>query len=339
MDEAPVDSPGTPVVVVGSKGRRTLDPQKSSVEPCDFRSPALLSEGDLRRLRHQQNEFARHFAAKVSSFLRLEFTVALTGVTTLPYARFTGALPDPAHLTLFKMEPLTGLGIISLPPSLGLAITNRMLGGRGPAAGEKPEERALTEIETSLLEDFVRMLAEEWCRHWPEGRDAPPLLVGYETNGKFLQTSPENTTMLVVAFEVTLGERAQTIQLAMPFAVLEGSIKRPSGVPSPKKTRPAGPVPDRAALARHAVTAAVPLPVVAQWTVAEITLRDVMNLRPSDVLEMPADTLSKTCVSLTGRPLFIGTAGVRDGRVAVRLERRLEDSAGGTETPDPAGLA
>lgn len=330
MEENPAGSPDTNaarLVVVGAKGRRTVDPLKVPVDRCDFRSPALLAEGDLRRLRGQQNEFARQFSAKVSSSLRLEFTLTLSGISTAPYARFTQGLPDPAHLTLFKMEPLAGLGIICLPPSLGLAITNRMLGGRGPSGTDKPEERALTEIETSLLEDFVRTLAEEWCRHWPEGRGAPPLLVGYETNGKFLQTSPENATMLVVSLEATLGERSQMVQIAMPFAALQSSIKHAGGAPVAKKARAAAPLPDKATLARHAVTAVVPLPVVAEWNVAKITVRDVMNLRAGDVLEMPADTLEKTCITLTGRPLFIGTAGMREGRVAVRLERRLEESS------------
>ncbi len=317
------------IVVVGTKGRRVLDAAKANVQPRDFRSPALLSDADLRRLRAQQGEFARHFAAKVSASLRLEFTLNLSGVTTLPYTRFTAALPDPACLTLFKMEPAAGLGVISLPPPLALAITNRMLGGRGE---DNAEPRALTEIEISLLEDFVRTFAEDWCRQWPEGRDAPPLLIGYETNGKFLQTSPENTTVLVITLEASLGQRAQTIQIALPFAALTASLKRTPGTAAPREPRPAAPPPDKAVLARRAVTALVTLPVVAAWVVAALPLRDLLGLRASDVLELPAETLSQTRLSFTGRPMFVGAAGVRDGRVAVQLDRRLADGPAGGES-------
>ena len=339
MDEtaAPSVPSATLTIVVGAKGRRSVDPLKVSIQPCDFRSPALLSEGDLRRLRTQQAEFARHFAAKVSAFLRLEFVLSLAGVTTLPYARFTQALPDPAHLTLFRLDPLDGLGIISLPPALGLVITNRMLGGRGAPPGEGGE-RALTEIEISLLEDFVRMIAEEWCRQWPEPPNAQPILVGYETNGKFLQTSPDDATMLVVSLDATLGERTHTLQIAMPFSALEANIKQAQPA-RPRAARNSAFASDPTLIIRRAAAAGISLPAVADWKVADITVRDVMNLRAGDVLELAAETLTRTRINLTGQPLFVGTAGVRDGRVAVMLTGRMNDDSAKKETGVPGPFA
>ena len=309
-------------VVIGSQGRRVADRKTVSIEPCDFRNPVLVAESDLRRLRNQHLEFTRHLAAKFSAFLRLEFALALSGLTTTTFSRFTEALPDPAHLTLFKLEPLTGLGIVSVPPALGLAITNRMLGGRG---GSPAENRALTEIETGLLEDFLRMIVEEWCRQWQDLSDPRPLLVGHETNGRFLQTSPAATNMLVVSLDATLGETAPvTLQIAMPYASLESSIKK-TPARRPKESRPATAPPDRATIARRAAYAGISLPAVADWLVGDVTVRDILHLREGDVLELPGETLAQTRINLSGSPLFMGTAGVRDGRVAVRLDRRLDD--------------
>ncbi len=320
---------GDSTIIVGSRGRREVEKNALQIERCDFRNPVLLSEGDLRRLRGQHTEFARHLAAKVSAFLRLEFALSLASLTTTTFSRFTDALPEPAHLTLFKLEPLAGLGIISLPPALGLAITNRMLGGRGGAA---LENRALTEIETGLLEDFLRMIVEGWCRQWQDLKDPRPLLVGHETNGRFLQTSPPAANMLVVSMEASLGEAPpETLQIAMPYAALESSIKK-APAQRPKEVRTT-PVPDRAAFARRAAYAGISLPAVADWLVGDVTLRDILHLRAGDVLELPTETLAQTRINLTGEPLFIGTAGVRDGRVAVRLDRRLD------EDPDPVADA
>lgn len=317
-------------IIVGSRGRREVEKDALTIERCDFRNPVLLTESDLRRLRSQHTEFIRHFAAKVSAFLRLEFALRLISLTTTPFSRFADALPEPAHLTLFKLEPLAGLGIVSLPPALGLAITNRMLGGRGGAA---LENRALTEIETGLLEDFLRMIVEGWCRQWQDLQDPRPLLVGHETNGKFLQTSPPAANMLVVSMAANLGEsEPETLQIAMPYAALEGSIKRaPAQRPKEAKVTP---VPDRAVFARRAACAGISLPAVADWLVGDVTLRDVLHLRAGDVLELPSETLAQTRINLTGAPLFIGTAGVRDGRVAVRLDRRLDEDAAATAAPE-----
>ena len=320
----PAPAEGQSTVVIGSQGRRVADRKTLDLAPCDFRNPVLVAESDLRRLRNQHVEFTRHLAAKFSAFLRLEFALTLSGLTTMIFSRFTEALPDPAHLTLFKPEPLPGLGIISVPPALGLAITNRMLGGRGATA----ENRALTEIETGLLEDFLRMIVEEWCRQWQDISDPRPLLVGHETNGRFLQTSPAATNMLVVSMDAVLGEApAVTLQIAMPYASLENSIKKAPAQQRPRAARPAtSPLPDKATIARRAAYAGISLPAVADWLVGDVTLRDILHLRAGDVLELPSATLAQTRINLSGSPLFVGTAGVRDGRVAVRLDRRLEDS-------------
>lgn len=312
---------GDATIIVGSKGRREVEKSALQIERRDFRNPVLLSESDSRRLRAQHTEFARHLAAKVSAFLRLEFALSLASLTTTTFRRFTEALSEPAHLTLFKLEPLAGLGIVSLPPALGLAITNRMLGGRG---GAPLENRALTEIETGLLEDFLHMIVEGWCRQWQDLPDPRPLLVGHETNGKFLQTSPPAANMLVVSLEASLGDLPpEALQIAMPYAALEGSIKK-TPAQRPKEARPA-PVFDKAAFARRAAYAGISLPAVADWLLGDVSLRDILHLRTGDVLELPTETLAQTRINLTGEPLFIGTAGVRDGRVAVRLDRRLDD--------------
>ena len=105
-EPAPVE--GQPIVVIGSQGRRVTDGKTIGLAPCDFRNPVLVAESDLRRLRNQHVEFTRHLAAKFSAFLRLEFALTLTGLTTTAFSRFAEALPDPAHLTLFKLEPLPG---------------------------------------------------------------------------------------------------------------------------------------------------------------------------------------------------------------------------------------
>ena len=318
-----------PVIVVSRKGRRTADGQTLKIERRDFRHPVLLGEGDLRRLQAQHTEFARHFAAKISTGLGLEFTLNFLRVGTAAYSEFTGALPDQAHFTLFRVEPLSGLGIIHLSPGLGLAITNRMLGGRGVMGAGS---RDLTEIEVGLLEDFLRMLVEEWCRQWQDEEDPRPLLVGHETNGKFLQTAAAGANMLVVSLEATLGDASrQPLQIAMPYSALEGRIKR-ARTQRQRESLHAAAAPDQAALVRRAAQAGIALPATADWIVADVALSDVLHLRAGDVLELPTVLLAQTRISLTGAPVFIGTAGLREGRIAVKLDSPWN---GATEQPAP----
>ena len=54
----------------------------------------------------------------------------------------------------------------------------------------------------------------------------------------------------------------------------------------------------------------------------EMSVGEVIQLRPGDILEMSRDLIAQTNVRLSNATEFIGTAGVEDGRVAVQLTKR-----------------
>jgi hypothetical protein len=171
------------------------------VEAYDFRNPAFLSEVELRRLRLLHEDFIRYLSARLSLFLRMEFGLKMAKLTTVTYSKFTGILPNPTHLCLFKAEPLIGVGILDINPRLALTIADRLLGGRGHSV---KAERYLTEIEVGLLEDVILIILEEWCGQWKVEQELHPLIIGHENNGRFLQTSPKDAIMLALTLECHL---------------------------------------------------------------------------------------------------------------------------------------
>jgi flagellar motor switch protein FliM len=134
-----------------------------SVRPYDFRQPASLSPAELRRLRLHQEEFVRALAARLSIYMRLEFGLQLAGLQTISYRKFVGVLPKATHLSLFKVEPLRGIGILDIPLRLGLVLVDRLLGGPAQSIAT---EHAFSEIELALLDQVVHLVLSEWCRHW-----------------------------------------------------------------------------------------------------------------------------------------------------------------------------
>src|ERR1700685_4153086 len=59
----------------------------SKIEVYDFRNPVFLAEVDLRRLRAIHEEFVRYLSARISLFLRMEFGLKMTRLTTLAYTK------------------------------------------------------------------------------------------------------------------------------------------------------------------------------------------------------------------------------------------------------------
>jgi flagellar motor switch protein FliM len=294
------------------------------VESYDFRNPAFLSEAELRRLRLLHEDFIRYLSARLSLYLRMEFGLKMAKLTTVTYSKFTDSLPNPTHISLFKVEPLVGVGILDINPRLALTIADRLLGGRGHSV---KAERYLTEIEIALIEDVILILLEEWCGQWKTEQELRPSIIGHENNGRFLQTSARDAIMLAMALECNFGDCSEQIQIGVPYYTIEPIVKKMQA--RRQKDTAVAQAPKRAEW--HPAYDRIQLPVRAEWDACDLTLREVTSLRVGDVIEMKPSLCAETRVLLNGTAKFVGTVGLDTDRVAVQLTRKLplEDSLHG----------
>ena len=301
-----------PLLVGGSGGGLA----GAKVETYDFRNPAFLSEVELRRLRLLHEDFIRYLSARLSLYLRMEFGLKMAKLTTVSYAKFTDSLPNPTHLSLFKVEPLVGVGILDINPRLALTVADRLLGGRGHSV---KAERYLTEIEIALIEDVILILLEEWCAQWKTEQELHPIIIGHENNGRFLQTSPKDAIVLALTLECNFGDCSEQIQIGVPYYTIEPVVKtmqarrqKDNAVTQTAKRAEWQPAYGR-----------ITMPVRAEWQAFELTFREITNLRVGDVIEMSPSICSETRVLLNGVPKFAGTVGLDTDHVAVQLTRKL----------------
>lgn len=286
------------------------------VEPYDFRNPAFLSEAELRRLRLLHEDFIRYLSARLSLYLRMEFGLKMARLTTVTYSKFTDALPNPTHISLFKVEPLVGVGILDINPRLALTIADRLLGGRGHSV---KAERYLTEIEIALIEDVILILLEEWCGQWKAEQELRPLIIGHENNGRFLQTSPRDAIMLAMALECNFGDCSEQIQIGVPYYTIEPIVKKMQA----RRQKDTAVTQTAKRAEWQAAYDRITVPIRAEWDAFELTLREISNLRVGDVIEMQPALCADTRVLLNGTPKFVGTVGLDTDRVAVQLTRKL----------------
>jgi len=303
------ENPGT----VAKDGESREKRDKESIQPYDFRHPVFLSPAELRRLRIRHEELIRALAARLSIYLRLEFSLQISKLQTITFRKFCEALPNPTHLSLFKVDPLRGIGILEIHPRLGLTIVDRLLGG---PAQSITADHDFSEIEMALLDQAVQVVLAEWCNHWAAIQEVRPTLLGHENNGQFLQTAPHDTIMLVLAMEAKIGDCVEQMQVALPCFTLEPIIRK------------LGQFTDTA-LEESTVPATtpkwnrrfdeVPVPVTAIWDDLELTARQVANLREGDILPLDAASPRQIKLRLAEMPKFQGRLGTSNGKWAVAV--------------------
>jgi len=291
--------------------------KKEDVEVYDFRNPMLLSPGELRKLRVHQEEFVQSAATRLSLHLRLDFSLKLTGVKTMSYQKLAEGWGHPAHLTLFKMEPLRGVSILEISSQLGLCMVDRLMGGPGHVP---PTDQEMSEIEKVLLEQSVQLLLNEWCDHWSNVKELKPVILGYESNDGFIQTAPPETIMLVVSMEAGFGGCRGQIQMGFPYAAVDPLIRR-FCKSAAAMTNPAPPAPPPPATAWRWNTCFddVRVPVTAEWEGLEMTARQILALKVGDVLPLDLQRTQQINVRVADMLKFQGRPGTLAGQWAVQL--------------------
>lgn len=298
-------------------GTKILDSSGISSKKYDFTNPIVLSDADLSKLKTKSEQFAYYLAGHLSMFLRTEFNLELEDLTADLYSNFTQSIKTPSCVSMFKMQELNGVCLLDVNSHLSATVVDRILGGRGST---NPEERGLTDIEKALVEDFNQIILQEWCKQWESTMSLTPSIIGSESSGKFLQTSPADAMMLIMSMEASFGDVSGPMRIAVPYYTMEPVLSRLLASVSSeeiKTTRPPR---------WHEVYDNIPVQVSAEWDAFELSLRDLSNLEVDDIIEMDSALIEKTKLRIESRTCFTGEVGLEGDQVAFQVNESITDA-------------
>lgn len=287
---------------------------ESSPRAHDFRAPAFLTPAQWHKLRQEHAAYADALANRLSNYLRLDISLRLARLEARTWKQFVATLADPSHLSLFKVEPHRGLGVLELAPHLGLTMVDRLLGGTGEIAAVA---RDLSELESTLLDQVIRICLEEWCRRWAGIQPLRPALLGHEASSRFLPVEPGNPMMFVFSVQVTLGSYLEDLTCALPCSILEALLQEPA-VPVKPDAAKASASPSRTAVWNPCFSG-IELKLVAQCPERQLSARELARLKPGDVLEWGPEASTGVRVLVGDATKFLGRLGTRNGKWAVEI--------------------
>lgn len=303
--------------VILSDGRRLKPGERVSIEPYDFRNPAFLGETEMRRLRLMHEDFIRFLEARFALFLRMDFVLTMTKLTTVSYDQAIEEVENPSHLVLFRANPMPGMGFLEISPRLALTVASSILGGKGQAPRL---ERYLTRIEIDLIEEFLTILLQEWCAQWKTDRTLEPAIAGHEVVANVLQICERDTVMLALTMEAQIRGCAGRIGIYVPMYMIEESVRhmqetrQADNQYAQTKVGPAW----RKGYERIPVSGTGVLPV------GEVSVREILeNWKPGTVIRLPEDAMQSVVLKMAGIPLFRCEAGAEGDSIALKiLEKR-----------------
>jgi flagellar motor switch protein FliM len=289
---------------------------REKVTPYDFKRPERVGKEQMRALQSLHEGFGRNFGAALSALLRSIVEVKLTSVDQLTYGEFVFSLENPTCFNLLRAEPLEGNLILDLNPSILYPIIDRLLGG-GKDAGPI-SRRPLTEIELRLVSRITGLFLQELKHAW-EGVLPLKLSVDrVESNPQLVQIVPPNEVVVLISFELTLGELRGMINLCIPYNAIERVSSRIAANSWVTYGKTGSTPQTRAGLSQRLDASEVELVVTLAET--KITTADLIGLRVGDIITTDKDRHTPLEVAVQGSPKFHASAGAFKGCKAIRVE-------------------
>lgn len=309
-EEAPrASAPAAPPVATSLRGRE-------KVTPYDFKRPERVGKDQMRALQTLHEGFGRNFGAALSALLRSIVEMKLTSVDQLTYSEFVFSLENPTCFNLLKADPLEGNLILDINPSILYPIIDRLLGGgreSGPLA-----RRPLTEIELRLVRRITDLFLEELHRAWENVLELDLAVVRVESNPQLVQIVPPNEVVVLISFELTVGDVRGMMNLCVPFNSIERIGNKLSSNSWVAYGRRQATPESIQQISRNLHGSLVELSVELAET--QISTKELLGLRVGDIITTEKDVRSPLMVNVAGVAKFHARPGAYKARKAICVE-------------------
>ncbi len=289
---------------------------REKIAPYDFKRPERVGKEQMRALQTLHEGFGRNFGAALSALLRSIVEVKLTSVDQLTYSEFVFSLENPSCFNLLKAEPLEGNLILDINPSILYPIIDRLLGG-GREMGALAR-RPLTEIELRLVSRITSLFLEELRHAWENVLDLKLAVLQVESNPQLVQIVPPNEVVVVISFELMIGDLRGMMNLCIPYNSIErigGKLSANNWVSYGRKNA------TKETIQQISETiCSSPVGVQVRLARTKIGTGELMSLRVGDIITTQKDVHQPVVVAVEGVPKFRAKLGAFKGHKAILIE-------------------
>jgi flagellar motor switch protein FliM len=329
---AAADAP--PQVFGGGKNGAT---SAVDVQTYDFKRPERVSKDQMRALEALHEGFGRNFGAALSGYLRTIIEVSVAHIEQLTYSEFIHSLPNPTCFNLLKAEQLDGQLCLEISPLIIYPIIDRLLGGS--SSDLFIPQRPLTQIEQRLVQRITDRATHHLSEAWSNLTPLTFSVNDFESNPQLVQIVPPNETVVVVGFELKLGNRAGTMSLCIPYNVIEPIMGVLAAQNWFSYQRKGNQEDHLRKLTKNVQNAPVEARVFLVQTT--ITMNELLSLQVGDVITTDKPATKDVLVQVEEKNKFLGQIGQLRGKKAIRITRACQEAgeSGKADVPKPPAAA
>lgn len=312
---------------VGAGERKVDEKKQPEAKKYDFRSPKKFTKEQLKTLDSLNENFARLLSSYLSGILRVYSEISVLSIEEQRYFEYNNALPDSVLIGSINFKPedrhySEGMMLMDITKSMGYFFVDRLLGGTGEG---NDLTRDYTEIELGILDNVLGKILSKLQESWSNYIDIDFKLSSIETNARLLQTFAPEDVVVLIMFNMKVGDLTGMMNICIPAENLEEII----GNFSVRYTRSSKrQLIDDAELRRQLIFDELmdgDLEIKAILDEQEILLSDILQLQVNDVIPLGRNINSDIFITIDGDPWYTAKLGEVKTKKAVRLNEPIKE--------------
>ena len=279
-----------------SDEQEASDESTDGIRPYNLATQERIVRGRMPTMELINERFARYLRIGMFNYMHRNVEVSVGPIKVQKFSEFVRNLVVPTNLNLFISKPLRGTGLVVLDPNLVFLVVDNMFGGDG-----RFHAKAWSPVK-KLEFEYVRS----------------------EMNPQFANIATPSEIVVAASFTLEFGGSQAEMHFCFPYSMLE-PIRETlySTMQSDHITQDNRWV---NMMGKQLQSAEVSL--MARLGTARVTLRDIVNMKPGDVIPLNIpDTIQ---AEVDGIPFMECRYGVQRGQYALKIERFLAQEE---ETP------
>jgi flagellar motor switch protein FliM len=288
---------------------------KKTVQNYNFWSPARFSKEQMRAVELVHEDLTERLTTSLPTFLRTNVRPHLVHMEQGRFHDFIKDFPPNTLFHLITLAPLPGHMVLTMSLNVSYLILEQRLGGKIEG---RFTERALTEIDQSLLRGLVEHMLGDMKGAWSKVVSLEPSLEDSTINQHWVQMMMGNERVLLLTIELNIQGVTGTMSIFIPFNTLKPitNVLNPHIWIAGRKEQQQDPV-ARAQAIRTVMKAIIPIKVILGS--ADLTMKDLLNLKVGDVIELDRNIDNPVIVQVANKKQFYGRVGKSGKHLGVQI--------------------
>ncbi|MFA0493372.1 flagellar motor switch protein FliM [Vibrio sp. 10N.222.54.B11] len=294
-----------------------IETENDNAVNFDFSSQDRIVRGRMPTLELINERFARHMRISLFNMLRKTAEVSINGVQMMKFGEYQNTLYVPTSLNMVRFRPLKGTALITMEARLVFILVENFFGGDGRFHA-KIEGREFTPTERRIIQLLLKIVFEDYKEAWSPVMGVEFEYLDSEVNPSMANIVSPTEVIVVSSFHIEVDGGGGDFHVVMPYSMVEPIRELlDAGVQSDKMETDV-----RWSTALRDEIMDVPVNFRVNLLEQDISLRDLMELRPGDVI--PMNMPEHATMFVEELPTYRVKMGRSGEKLAVQISEKIQ---------------